>query len=280
MQPRPRASVISIQIDQPPVSPSPTNVRCTDPLTPGSICACGIATKDGIQLTSVWAAVIPLLAGTQSPPSSHTMVNNPTQCLSINPATGFWCFVGTNLVGNVPCNLPAGSGANATFVVWCSFADDYGTEHPQGQNIALVSATATNCDGSGNPCVERLLLARRGSATAVAVETAPRQYQVKGQGARGPLASLVNTTWALALRSGGCGCVFAWDNEGDGIEVPRVVLRPDGVISTEWDLTLVLKGRRARYTCPAGEWKALGVNRLRRASGDDSLPATLIVTPV
>jgi hypothetical protein len=114
----------------------------------------------------------------------------------------------------------------------------------------------------------------------VAVETAPRQYQVKGQGARGPLASLVNTTWALSLRTGGCGCVFAWDNEGDGIRVPRVVLRPGGVISTEWNLTLVLNGRRAHYTCPAREWNALGVNRLRRASGDDSLPKTLIVKPV
>jgi hypothetical protein len=114
----------------------------------------------------------------------------------------------------------------------------------------------------------------------VTVETAPQQYQVQGQGARGPQASLVNTTWALALRTGGCGCTFAWDNAGDGIRVPRVVLRPDGLVSTEWNLTLVLNGRRAHYTCPAQKWKVLGSNRLKRTTGDDSMPKTLLVTPV
>jgi hypothetical protein len=282
MQPKSGSFGVSIHIEQPPLALAATKVHCTtDPTTPGSICACGIATKDGISLTSVWAAVItPVLPATQSPPVSHTMVANPTQCQTINPYTGFWSFVGTNLVGHVPCNLATGSGANATFVVWCSFADDGGVEHPKAASIVATSAKVTNCDGSPNPCAERLVLARAGSATTVAVETAPREYQVKGQGARGPQASLVNTTWALALRSGGCGCAFAWDNGGDGIRVARVVLHPDSLISTEWNLTLVLKGRRAQYTCSALEWKVLGTNRLRRASGDDNMPATLIVTPV
>jgi hypothetical protein len=275
---------VAIQIDQPPLANAVTNVKCANPTMAGqgSICACGTATKDGIPLNSVWAAVIPLLPVGQAPPASHTQVNNPTQTTNFDKTgtTGDWYFVGGNLVTNVPYDPPPVAAANYTFVVWCSFTDAPGTEFPKSWNIAAKGASATNCDGTPNPCGERLRLYRPDRATTVAVETAPRQYQVQGKGARGPLASLVNTTWALGLRAGGCGCAFAWDNEGDGIRVARVVLRPDGVISAEWNLTLVLNGRRAQYTCPAQEWKALGVNRLARASGDDGMPKTLIVTPV
>jgi hypothetical protein len=269
---------VSIQVDEPPVVPKLTNVKGGSPTgssPPGSICACGIATKDNVQLVSVWAAVINLLGG-QNPPNSHTA--GATKCNALSGEN--WDFVGSNLVLNVPCANAPVQQANFTFVVWFSFADDNGVEHPKAVDIAAVCASSTNCDGTSNRCAKGHPLSPSGRATTVAVETAPRQYRVQGQGARGPLASAANKTWALNLRTGGCGCTFAWDNEGDGVRVPRVVLRPDGLISTEWNLTVVLNGRRAIYTCPAPEWNALGANRVPRTSGDDSLPEVLIVRPV
>lgn len=275
---------MAITITEPQAFSRITNVKCVGTGPSGSICACGTAVDASYSasdasyggINGVWAKALPLgtIIPASPPPGAQTG--------SYDATTGNWWFLGTQLVPNVPC-LAAPTDNTYLFAVWCSYAGGTAYDY-QATRIAAKCATATNCDGSPDPCAGVSLRLRRAVASAATgtgtVSTAPRQYQVKGQGARGPLASLVNTTWALALKTGGCGCTFAWDNEGDGIRVPRVVLRPDGLISTEWNLTLVLNGRRAHYTCPAPKWKALGVNRMRRASGDDGLPKTLTVTPV
>jgi hypothetical protein len=256
-----------------------THVKCQGTGQVGSICACGNASVFGA-INGVWAKAVPI--GTVLP------TNHPgdAQPGSFDQASGDWWFLGAQLVPNVPCVANPGDNTYL-FAVWCSFQGGTSDQN-RSTRFAAKCATATDCDGTGNPCAGITLRHPDAVAAAVAgagagtstVSTAPRQYQVKGHEARGPLASLVNTTWTLSLRTGGCGCTFAWDNEGDGIQMPRLVLRPDGVISTEWNLTLVLNGRRAHYTCPAPEWNALGVNRVRRVSGDESLPETLIVKPL
>jgi hypothetical protein len=179
------------------------------------------------------------------------------------------------------CPTAPPSMANGLFAVWLSFR--LGTS-PQEQNpkqrlFGGIRSTMTNCDGSGGAA----LLAQAGvsASSTLTVETAPRQYQVKGQDARGPLASLVNTTWLLSLRPAGCGCACVWDNGGDGVATPRVELGCDGVVATQWRLSLVLNGHRIQYTRPASEWKALSVNRLMKSGGDgEGLPDELTVTPV
>jgi hypothetical protein len=245
----------------------------------GQICACGNAVDDkhGV-INGVWAQAVAI----------GTVLTDPhpggAQPGSYDQTTGNWWFLDSQLVPNVPCYTNP-TANTYLFAVWCSYQGGTNEEH-QSTQFAAKCATSTNCVGSGNPCAGISLLPRRAAAGAAAgggsstVSIAPSQYQVKGQGARGPLASRVNATWALSLRTGGCGCTFAWDNQGDGVRVARVVLRPDGVISTEWNLTLVLDGRRAQYTCPAPEWNAIGVNRLRRVSGDDALPKSLTVRPL
>jgi hypothetical protein len=255
-----------------------THVRCANPggANPtGSICACGTASKDGASLSRVWAAVIPL--GT---PINPTHIPTATPCTNINPYLGTWRFVGANVVVNVPCAAGPLTANTATFVVWCAFADAPATEFPKPQDIAALCSNHTNCDGSGpSPCDGVLL--QLGKTLTASVETAPRQYQVQAQeqspGTSGPLASLVNTTWLLSLRSTGC----VWDNGGDGAGRPLVELACDGVVATQWRLTLALNGDRIEYTCPASEWNALGVNRLARSNGQGrGLPDTLTVTPV
>jgi hypothetical protein len=257
-----------------------TQVMCQGTGQVGSICACGSASDAKVgAINGVWAKVVAI--GT---PISATLPPG-VQAGSYDQPTGTWWFLGAQLIPNVPCVASPG-GNTSLFVVWCSYLGASSKEYTSRQ-IAAKCASATDCAGTANPCAGVTVLspdavvAAAGTGTrSSTVSTAPRQYQVKGQGARGPLASLLNTTWALSLRTGGCGCPFAWDNEGDGIRVARVVLRPDGVISTEWNLTLVLNGRRAHYTCLAPEWKVLGVNRVRRANGYDALPETLIVRPL
>ncbi len=265
---------MTINIQEPVPYSGITNVLCQGTGQVGSICACGNASdaKYGA-LNGVWAKVVALGTALTDP---HPGDAQPGYFDNV----GNWWFLDARLVPQVPCDANP-TANNYLFAVWCSYAGATSEEHRSAQ-IATKCARATNCDGSGSPCYDINRL-RRGAAAAAGthtVATAPRQYQVKGQGGRGPLASLVNTTWALSLRGGGCGCTFAWDNEGDGVRVARVVLRPDGVISTEWDLTLVVDGRRAHYTCPAQKWKALGVSRMRRVSGDGALPKTLVVRPL
>jgi hypothetical protein len=256
-----------------------THVKCQGTGQVGTICACGNASDSKFgAINGVWAKVVAL----------NTVLTDPhpgtAQQGSFDQTTGNWWFLGAQLVPNVPC-VANPTAPTTMFAVWVSYQGGTSEEHNSRQ-IAAQCATATDCDGTGNPCADLTLRRRDAGASAAAdtgastVSTAPRQYQVKGQGASGPRASLVNTTWALSLRTGGCGCSFAWDNEGDGNRVAHVVLRPDGVISTEWSLTLVLNGHRADYTCSAQEWNALGVNRMMRVSGDDTLPETLIVRPL
>ena len=250
----------------------------------GGICACGTATKDGIQLYDVWAAVFG--PGTlASIPGSHTAAPMPTQCKDFDDQTGDWRFVGNNLVAAVPCSANQPNANNATFVVWCTFADATGTEFPMGRDIAAHCSNQTNCDGTGpSPCADdlQIVTAGAGAKATVTLETAPRQYQVQGKSARGPLASLVNTSWLLSLRTGGCGCSAVWINEGDGLRLPHVKLRPDNLVASKWHLTLTFKGRRLHYSCPARDWSPLGANRLVLAepSDGDGLPETLTVSPV
>jgi hypothetical protein len=267
---------VTITITEPAPFSNITKVKCAMPGdTSGKICACGNATDARGVIDRVWAKVVTLSTTLTDPHPGDAQEGSRDQ------TTGNWWFLDAKLVPNVPCDPYPGDN-NYLFAVWVSYQNVANEEH-QSTKIAARCDTATNCDDpTTNPCanISRRLRGAGASASTGTVSTAPRQYQVKGKGATGPLASLVNTTWALSLRTGSCGCTFAWDNEGDGIRVARVVLRPDGVISTEWNLTLVLNGRRAQYTCPAPEWKALGVNRLRRASGDESMPKILTVTPV
>lgn len=268
---------MTITIQWPQTYTSITQVMCQGTGQVGSICACGSAsdTNFGV-IDGVWAKVVPI--GT---PISATLPPG-VQVGSYDQLTGNWWFLDGQLVPNVPCVANPG-GNTALFVVWAHYQGAASNDYYPRQ-IAAKCASTTDCVGTGNRCAGITLLRRDAAASAAAgtstVSIAPRQYQVKGQGVRGPLASFLNTTWVLSLRTGGCGCTFAWDNEGDGIRVARVVLRPDGVISTEWNLTLVLNGRRAHYTCLAQEWNALGVNRMRCVSSDDILPETLIVRPL
>jgi hypothetical protein len=268
---------MAVKIVEPAPYKAMTNVLCQGTGQIGSICACGRASdaKHG-GISGVWAQGYKI---SDSPPNAHTTGAQPGSY----DDTGNWWFLHAQLVPNIPCVSHPTDNTYA-LRVWCTFQGS-ATELYDTAHFAARCATTTNCVGTGDPCVQ---FARRhpDAATSAAgtgtstVSTAARQYQVKAQGARGPLASLVNTTWVLSLKTGGCGCTFAWDNEGDGIRVARVVLRPDGVISTEWSLTLVLNGRRAQYACSAREWNALGVNRMRRVSGDDIVPETLIVRPL
>jgi hypothetical protein len=270
-----------ITITWPQAFNSITHVKCQGTGQVGSICACGNASAFGA-INGVWAKAVAI--GTVLP-THHPSGAQPG---SFDAVSGDWWFLGTQLVPGVPCVANPGDNTYL-FAVWCSFQGGTRDQH-QSRRFAAKCATATDCDGTASPCAgitrrHPNAVADAGAGTGTStVSIAPRQYQVqyqvKGQGVRGPLASVVNTTWALSLRTGGCGCTFAWDNEGDGIQMPRVVLRPDGVISTEWNVTLVLNGRRAHYTCPTQEWNALGVNRVRRVSGDESLPETLIVKPL
>jgi hypothetical protein len=270
---------VTITIREPAPYGAITNVWCqgTGPL--GSICACGNAADGQFgAINGVWAKAVPI----------GTVLSDPhpgdAQSGSFDQNTGNWWFLGGQLVPNVPC-VGNPTANTYLFAVWCSYQGAPDEEH-QSTQIAARCANATNCDGTGHPCAGITL--RHGESVAAGgvgagtstVSIAPRQYQVKAQASRGPLASVVNATWILSLRTGGCGCTFAWDNEGDGVRVARVVLRPDGVISTEWTLTLLVHGRHAHYACSAREWNALGANRVKRISGDDTLPETLLVKPL
>lgn len=262
-----------------------TNVKCTGSgAVSGVICACGNAVdpKRG-QLTGVWAKVYSLPA----PPITST--HDPTAIAgSFDRTTGNWWFLNTHLVPNVPCTSATPTHNTALFVVWCTYAATASGEFGSTQ-IATKCATATNCDGTANPCqgISRVITIGATGASEVSpqarLETAPRQYKVQASQARGLLAALVNTSWLLNLRAGGCGCACAWSNEGDGVRVPSVELRPDDLVPVEWRLTLALDGHRIRYCCPARDWSPLGANRLflaETSADGDELPKILTVSPV
>lgn len=272
---------MTITITEPRAFSRITNVKCAMAGgTSGSICACGSA-LDRAPITGVWAKVVALGTAISDP-------HDPTaQAGSFDQKLGNWWFLVNQLVPNVPC-VANPSDNTVLFVVWVAYAGSPTMEEHQSTRIAAKCSTATNCDGTANPCQgidesRRILAAGAGAAGGQAtLETAPRRYQVQGQQARGPLAALVNTSWVLSLRSGGCGCSVVWINEGDGVRLPHVKLRPDNLLASKWHLTLTFNGRRIRYSCSARDWSPLGVNRLvlTETSEGDGLPETLTVSPV
>lgn len=242
--------------------------------TVGTICAYGTASFDMSNLSAVWAKVY---APGATPPAHHPMDATQGTVSGNN-----WKFLTGHEVPVVACPTTAPTAANGLFAVWFTFQGGSGPLElpPQTRLFGSICSTTTNCSGSG-PGAALFAQASASAPSALAVETAPRQYQVKGEGFEGPAVSHFNAIWLLSSRPNGCGCACVWDNGGDGVATPRVELCSDGAIATVWRLTLALNGQRGHYTCPAPEWNALGVNRLRKADGDgQGLPDTLTVNPV
>jgi hypothetical protein len=267
-------------ITEPPVfsSMTLTKVRCPGGSgTTGTICAYGTATMGGPPLVAVWAKVY---APTDTPPNTH-----PASATKGTVSGNNWSFMMSQEVPVIAAACapaqPPPTAANGLFAVWCTFQLGSGPQEqlPQPRLFGGICSTTSNCTGSG-PGAALLAQATAGAPSALAVETAPRQYQVKGEGASGSLASLVNATWVLSLRPTGCGCACVWDNGGDGVRRPRVELCCDAIVATQWRLTLALNGHRIQYTRPASEWNPLSVNRLMKCGDGSGLPDTLTVMPV
>lgn len=272
-----------ITIDEPQPFKLITRVKCPGGSGPtGVICAHGtVSNLQGAILTAVFGKVINLATA-----FSQTHDADATRGDVNVTVAGSWQFIGPGKeVPVIPAACPQATPTadNAQFVVWCVLALGTGTlEFGKSTTFAGVASTQTECEGSGYPGGSGDDRGRRTGAAVVrtGVETAPRQVQVVGKGFRGSAAGF-NARWLLSLRcDGGRACL--WDNGGDGVQQPRIELRCDGVVATEWRLTLAHAGLRVYYTCPANEWRPLAANQLKAAgrARAEGLPETLVVSPV
>jgi hypothetical protein len=235
----------------------------------------------GATFQQVWAKVYALGA---SPPAAPPTDGTAVQGTVIGASS--WQFVvRSQEIPVVPAACPQAqpTAPDALFAVWCVFSTGTGLVPVlKTRDFAGMASTMTDCTGSGSGSASASgsgvgdSLAEGQAGAQAAVETAPRQVRVSAKGFSGPAAAL-NARWVLTLRADG-GCL--WDNGGDGVAGPRIELRCDGVVATEWRLTLAHAGRRVSYTCPAAGWRALAANELRAANPGAWAPETLVVTPV
>jgi hypothetical protein len=142
--------------------------------------------------------------------------------------------------------------------------------------LGLQATSVDCCQGSGSASGQQMFVQSQAGA-GVALAMAPVLWNLVATGFESEWAPF-NGNWVLALRDvPGTYCV--WDNQGDGIRIPRVVLRCERPLAVSWELTLLSGGETIlRYARPATEWNPLTANMLR-CSGNADAPQQLTIIP-
>jgi hypothetical protein len=150
---------------------------------------------------------------------------------------------------------------------------------PQNRFFNGVTASDTECRGTTD-CAPAFAQPDQ-TAYASVVDTAPLQWLALVTGLLGDIGAALNGSWLLTLRPQG-QLRYLWDNDGDGVDAPRVELSHDGLQPGEWVLAVRHRNRRLRYTRPAGAWNWLSANVLQAPpDGEGSGPPLSVrVVPV